>query len=118
MANRNYNTAPKRKAPKKPYLEIYWRRQDQFLGLIHSWKEITDYDLKRVLFGLGWGPRIFEDMRRDVRDGCKTEVQYMKKEKNWVSLKPTEEVKETQIEETCSTNPLLTAEQNKIPLSS
>jgi len=114
---RNCYIAPKRKTPKKSPSQVYWERQDQFLDLIHKWKEIRDYDLKRVLFSLGWGPGTFERMRRDVINGV-TEVNYVKKEKKWVSLKPIEEIKEKQIEESCITNPLLTVEQNKIPLSS
>ena len=87
MANRNYYLSPKSRKPKKSQAEVYLERQKQFLDLIHERKEIRDYDLKRVLFNVGWGPGTYERMRRDVKDAIK-EVEYVKKEKKWISVHP------------------------------
>jgi len=121
MANRNYNTPPKRKAPKKSYTETYHTRLNQFLDIIQERREMPAYGLKIILFKAGWGPGTFERMCKDVRDNFKKEVQYMKKEKKWISVLPiTQKLQEEekQIEESHIPNPSLVSQQNKELLTS
>ena len=120
MANRNYNIAPKRKTPKKSYAETYHTRLNQFLDLIQERKEMPTYGLKMILFKAGWGQGTFERMCKDVRDNFKKEVQYVKKEKKWISVLPiTQKLpEEKQIEEPHIPNPSLVSQQNKELLTS
>jgi len=81
----NHHIPKKRPKPKKSQAQIDKERNEQFADLIHASAAdgLTLYNAKKIL---GWGDGIFQRRVRDVKEGFTGEVQYIKKDKKFVSI--------------------------------
>ncbi len=81
----NHNTPKKQPKPNKSQAQIDKERNNQFADLIHASGPdgLSLYNAKR---NLGWGDGIFQRRRKDLIEGYTHEVQYVKKEKKFISL--------------------------------
>jgi len=81
----NHNMPKKQPKPKKAQAQIDKERNSQFLDLIHASTSdgLTLYNAKLIL---GWGDGIFQRRVKDLKEGFTQEVDYVKKEKKFVSL--------------------------------
>ena len=71
--------------PKKSQVQTDNERNAQYLDLIHAsgCDGLTLFNAKR---NLGWGDGIFQRRTKDLKDGFPQEVQYVKKDRKFVSL--------------------------------
>ncbi len=81
----NHNIPKKQPKPKKSQSQIDKERNNRFLDLIHESKSdgLTLYNAKLIL---GWGDGIFQRRVKDLKEGFSHEVEYVKKEKKFISL--------------------------------
>jgi len=81
----NHYIGKRQPKPKKSQRELKNERIVKLLDTVHrsSTKEITRFNLQRIL---GWGDGIFERIVRDVKEGYTHEVQYVKKDRKFISL--------------------------------
>jgi len=84
----NHYIPKKQPKPKKSQAQIDKERNNQFLDLIHASTKngISIFNAKRIL---GWGDGIFQRRTKDLKEGFSQEVEYVKKEKKFVSLNKT-----------------------------
>ena len=81
----NHNIPKKQPKPKKPQVKIDNERNKQYLDLIHASTSngLKLFNAKRIL---GWGDGIFQRRTRDLKDGFTQEVEYVKKDKKFISI--------------------------------
>jgi len=79
----NHHIAKKKPKPKKPQAQTDKERNTQYLDLIHAKKEINLYNAKLIL---GWGDGVFYRRTRDLKEAFTGEVEYLKKDKKFVSI--------------------------------
>ena len=81
----NHYISKRLSTPKKSSSELKQERTTSLLDAVHgsSTKELTLFNLQRIL---GWGNGVFERIVRDIKEGFTHEVQYVKKDRKFVSL--------------------------------
>jgi len=81
----NHNIPKKQPKPKKSQAQIDNEKNTQYLDLIHarSYDGLTLFNAKRIL---GWGDGVFQRRTKDLKEGFSHEVEYVKKQKKFVSL--------------------------------
>jgi len=84
----NHNIPKRQPKPKKPQAQIDKERNNQYADLIHASTSdgITLFNAKRIL---GWGDGIFQRRTKDLKEGFSKEVEYVKKDKKFISLNKT-----------------------------
>jgi len=81
----NHNISKKQPKPKKSQAQTDNERNAQYLDLIHAsgCDGLSLFNAKR---NLGWGDGIFQRRTKDLKEGFPQEVEYVKKEKKFISL--------------------------------
>ena len=83
MANRNYNTTPKKKPEKKQAWLIKNERMYDLLELIEDKKELKYFDVQRIL---QWGDGITERITREVLAYYSHRVRFDKEKRTFYSI--------------------------------